>query len=196
MNKSKYSHLRGTWIKEYLAGDSLKGIARKYKCKDSVITKCMIGNNIPLRPRVINNIDSFMKSFTISGKNGCWEWDKCITTTTGYGVFCVNNTYVQAHRYSYENLKGKIPDGLLVCHTCDNRKCVNPDHLFVGTYKDNAEDMFRKERGKNGLGSYKITLALLDEIKMHLSNGLNNVQIGRIFNCDEACIRRFRKKHL
>lgn len=75
----------------------------------------------------------------------CWLWTKS-KYRHGYGCFCAMGTRHKAHRVSYEIAYGKIKDGLFVCHKCDNPSCVNPDHLFLGTHKDNALDMVNKGR--------------------------------------------------
>ena len=76
----------------------------------------------------------------------CWLWTSLLQHR-GYGIFFVSGFgYIQAHRYSWEMASGPIPEGLFVCHTCDVPKCVRPGHLFLGTPKDNMDDMWKKGR--------------------------------------------------
>ena len=76
---------------------------------------------------------------------GCWEWS-ANKNDAGYGRFWICRKGVRAHRFSLELHKGKIPEGMFVCHHCDNPGCVKPDHLFVGTQSDNMHDMQSKGR--------------------------------------------------
>lgn len=100
---------------------------------------------IGIYPRKSKSIlERFEKYFTKS--RGCWEWKGRISSF-GYGQFAITwgDTW-QAHRLSFKLYKGEDPGKLCVCHTCDNRKCVNPKHLWLGTRKDNVQDMIRKGR--------------------------------------------------
>lgn len=79
----------------------------------------------------------------------CWIWTGAIVR--GYGKLGVggrNGGMVQAHRFSYQEFNGPIPDGMVVMHKCDVTACVNPDHLTLGTQTDNMDDMRAKGRGK------------------------------------------------
>ena len=78
---------------------------------------------------------------------GCWEWTQG-KDRKGYGVFYANGISYKAHRVSYSISTGD-PTGQLVCHTCDNPSCVNPEHLFLGSIQDNNRDRHRKGRSRN-----------------------------------------------
>lgn len=82
-------------------------------------------------------------------KTGCWVW-KGHTYSNGYGVLKVFGKDVSAHRYSYELHKGSIPPGMDILHSCDNRKCINPEHLRAGTHQENMEEAARRGRMPRG----------------------------------------------
>lgn len=97
-----------------------------------------------------NNIEDRLANY-IDKTDTCWNWIG-YKNEHGYGLITTGHgKQVRAHRFLYEMYKGKIAKGLNVLHTCDTPNCVNPDHLFLGTQKDNVDDMISK-----GRGGYKI----------------------------------------
>lgn len=81
--------------------------------------------------------------------NGCWEW-QAATDRSGYGQFNLHGKVLPAHKVSYQWTNGKVKKGLVLMHTCDNRKCCNPDHLIPGTQAENMADMVAKGRSTRG----------------------------------------------
>ncbi len=114
--------------------------------EDSCVEDCLGPDDPGVGPWVFDFMIDRFNSKAALGENGCLEWSAS-KSSAGYGQFWVNGRSRQAHRVAYELHHGRIPEGLFVCHKCDNPPCVNPDHLFLGTANDNNQDKMRKGRG-------------------------------------------------
>jgi len=83
----------------------------------------------------------------VNKETGCWEWQGAMKSGKKcYGTMIVNNEQKAAHRMAYQEWKGELEDGKFICHTCDNQRCINPEHLYQGTALDNTGDMIRRGR--------------------------------------------------
>lgn len=98
-------------------------------------------------------MDRFFSKVHMVPEAGCWIWAGCISGETRYGAFMLSRgKQMGAHRASWIIHRGPIPEGMFVCHKCDTRECVNPDHLFLGTHTDNMQDCSRKGRTSRPYG--------------------------------------------
>jgi len=115
---------------------------------------------------------------------GCWEWEAS-KDKDGYGKFWFREKHMRAHVVSYIINVGEVPDGMKVCHTCDNTGCVRPDHLFVGTTLENNHDMVRKGRQHRPKGNLNAMSVLTEdhvrEIRELRANGEKLYVIGEQF---------------
>jgi hypothetical protein len=145
----------------------------------------------------LSTSERFFQKIAPVDKNGCMLWigNKY---WDGYGKFHVreisNNISfwktVRAHRYAWELKNGPIPKGLYVCHKCDNPLCVNPDHMFLGTQKNNLEDMASKKRSTIGCRNpmSKLTDEDIRIIREMYKNGYTQQSIANIYSLSRSNI--------
>lgn len=121
----------------------------------------------------------------------CWDWTAC-KDKDGYGFFKLNGKQEKAHRVAYVLKHGSIPVGTLICHTCDNPSCVNPDHLFAGSQQENLHDMVIKGRStsteKNPAS--KLTSNDVAEIRFKFDSGKSQTVLSKEYNVSQAQISR------
>ncbi len=160
------------YIRE-IRSDTFKRCQYKFKCN------C---NLIKLRKEKFE--DKYIKT------DNCWNW-KGKLNSGGYGIFCKK----VASRWSYILYKGNIPNNIQVCHTCDNRKCVNPDHLFLGSIQDNQQDKVNKNRQAKGskIASSIITEEIVYQIRKMRVDGKEYQEIADHFKLEWDHVRKICK---
>lgn len=117
---------------------------------------------------------------------GCHLWLGCVDRG-GYGFFRHQKKNLKAHRVAYKLHYGFLPQDTLVCHTCDNPSCVNPEHLFVGSNQDNQRDAVSKGRHRSGS---VVTQEIADEIRQLKSFGSSQASLAKKFNLSDAAVSR------
>lgn len=136
--------------------------------------------------------EEYIKNRVVVTLAGCWEW-QLSTGAYGYGVCFRNKRCWRAHRLAYTTFIGPIQDNLLICHKCDNRRCVNPDHLFLGTAHDNMQDMILKGRARVPTGDRHVASKLTDYqcsevVRLNGTGQYSHRQLATMFGVCQATI--------
>lgn len=130
-------------------------------------------------------------------EQGCWEWQGY--SRRGYGAMSIKGAMIPAHRVAYEAWVGDIPDGLIVRHKCDNPRCVNYEHLELGTTQDNIDDIHKRGRGvyRSGVdnGNCKLTEPQLKEIVDLAKDGVGHEEISKKYGISRSCVSRWARLH-
>lgn len=136
--------------------------------------------------------DNFWVKVKRLSEDECWEWTGG-KLRFGYGRFRIgNSSHIAAHRISWFLTNGKIPENMLVCHKCDNPGCVNPNHLFIGTQKDNMQDCAVKGRTYDRIGSKNSNAKLKESdipiIRERLNKGEAQASIAKRYKVGQMQI--------
>lgn len=148
-----------------------------------------VNRTIPVKNRLLSKVK-------INEMSGCWEFNGS-NDARGYGMLMVNKKPTRAHRVSYTEFIGQIPDELFVLHKCDNPCCVNPDHLFLGTHRDNMIDRKIKNRSYRAIGSKhpgaKISESDIPLIRKRLMDGESSSAIAKNYSVNRRQIYKIKK---
>lgn len=139
--------------------------------------------------------DVFWPRVEIHGPNKCWPWTGAVNGGIqgrgGYGQLAFQGRKLSAHRTAFQLVRGPIPDGKSVCHHCDNRRCCNPAHLFLGTAADNQLDAVRKGRIPRGRKHWnsKLDEGDIPVVRARLAEGFSQRQVARMFDVHPGTIQ-------
>ena len=126
------------------------------------------------RPKLPFEVRFWSKVRIPEVKDACWEWQSTLEQKMGYGRFEAFGEHY-AHRISWITLKGPIPKGMMVLHSCDNGRCVRPNHLFLGNHQDNMDDCKQKGRRPRAVGENnsraKLSWKTVRTIRKRIANG-------------------------
>lgn len=203
-----FKDLKGTRIGFLVVEERLKKVnqwgAVEWKCKcdcgnynilnsSAIKRKSVISCSVQCEFRINISREKSFNSKIVKDQNGCWIWighrDK-----DGYGVMAWGgrgSQPIRAHRFSYERNKGKIPEGMYVCHSCDCPSCINPDHLWLGTAKENYNDSKNKKRNTTGerQSKAKLTAKKSQDIRdRYKKGGVSLRQIAEIYGVKHSTI--------
>ena len=155
-----------------------------------------------MKKKIMSDKDRIYKMTKVDTVSMCWNWLGTLKGTDKlkqYGSITVGSRIdgtrkqMSAHRFSYQVFNGEIPVGMFVCHTCDNPKCVNPKHLFLGTRQDNVDD--RESKNRNVIssgekhGNSKLTELQVLNIRQLKIDGVSRLEIHKITGISKTLIK-------
>jgi hypothetical protein len=137
-------------------------------------------------------LEARLSNYLVDEETGCWLWQGDFFADTGYGRMTVDGKTSLVHRVAYAHYNGvEIPKGLMVCHTCNNRRCMNPDHLYLGTHNDNMRDKAQSNvmKGEDNPKAL-LTKEQVIEIKQHIrERRIVYREIGRMYGVSRQAIK-------
>jgi transposase len=175
------------------AGESIDDLAREFGVHRVTIYAWLRQQHAP---RYVRRGSPFWDRVAKAGPDECWEWQTA-SHPAGYGQITVDGCKVYAHRRAYELVKGPIPTGAVVRHTCDNPPCCNPAHLLVGSVADNVRDAV--ERGRNHRpagelhGRHKFSDALVARARELGASGMSNLEVAAMTGISPSYVCRLLK---
>lgn len=131
-------------------------------------------------------MERMLKKVAVS--DGCHIWTGCKTPDGYPRVGRKGNPNIRAHRYFYEQLHGKIPEGQVVRHTCDNPLCLNPEHLILGTPDENVQDRSERARTHN-----HVSFEQVEEVKRLRALGLSQLKTANLVGCSQMFISKLER---
>jgi hypothetical protein len=189
---------------ELTYGPIPKGFGIQHHCGNS---SCTNPKHLFLKKKPETMEERFWEKVDIKSVDDCWMWQAggLLENGYGYGKFNIDKVIYNAHVVAWKITNGSIPDGLYVLHTCDKPGCCNPNHLFLGTQKDNWMDCYRKNRANHVFGSRcgsaKITEQDVVKIRVFYKTGnYSQNKLGEMFNLSGrsicAVVRKEQWKHV
>jgi hypothetical protein len=139
-------------------------------------------------------LERFEQSIIRMTESGCWLWEKTVDEK-GYGRTSLNNVAIKTHRLAWKLFVGEIPEGKHVLHTCDVRSCCNPNHLFLGTHKDNMQDRQNKQRHSHGKTHPRAKLTETEVLYIRKSSE-RNIDLAVRFDVPDSCICNIKKRKI
>lgn len=142
-------------------------------------------------------IKDFWYYVDFSAKWGCWEWMGRKNGKYEYGLVITKEETAMAHRVAWELTHGRIPDGMLILHHCDNPPCINPGHLYLGTHLDNARDKVNRGRIQRGEDHFKAKLRESDIVairKMYIPRRFSLRKIAAMYDVTYQNIEKIVKR--
>lgn len=168
-------------------GKKLKAKSCGCLMKEKAAKRCAVLNLVTDKKQYI------LDNIKFDRKTGCWNWVGSMWAN-GYARTGIKGCKGRAYRLSYQEFKGVIKKGHIVCHKCDNPKCVNPNHLFQGTNQDNMTDMVNKNRSLKGEKHHKAKLTLPQVLEIRSRENEPRVLLAKEFGVSDCTIRDIIKK--
>lgn len=148
-------------------------------------------------------LERISQKINVDPDTGCFIWTGAVAggnkgvENSKYGYIRINGKSLRVHRFYYELINGPIPDGMVICHRCDNRLCINPEHLFPGTQADNLQDMVEKGRDSHPRGednNSKLTESEVFSIREQAEKGASLHELSAKYGVHVVTVRNIVKR--